>query len=118
MWSVKFIVLFLTFSLGQSSSLLSHDSPSPGCSYHFTDDLPMQSSAWKVLLESGTFSPVQDNTDHHMKRLRHKLAELAAIVDFHKENYAQDVFGDSFQQIEKEVGDLQYPAVIPAGSEI
>jgi hypothetical protein len=53
-----------------------------------------------------------------MKRLRHKLAELAAIIDFHKEKYAQDVFGDSFQQIEKELGDLKYPAVIPAGSEI
>ena len=118
MCSVKFIVFFSTFSLGESSPLPSHDSNSPGCSHHFTEDLPMQSSAWRVLLESGRFAPVQDNTDHHMKRLRHKLAELAAIIDFHNEKYAQDVFGDSFQQIEKELGDLKYPAVIPAGSEI
>ena len=72
----------------------------------------MQSSAWKVLLESGRFSPVKDNTDHHMKRLRHKLAELVAIIDFHKEKYAQDVFGDSFHQLDQELGDPDYQEII------
>jgi hypothetical protein len=91
---VKCIVFLLIFSLGQSSPLPSHDSNSPSCTHHFTEDLPNQSSAWKVLMESGRFAPVQNNTDHHMKRLRHKLAELVAIIEFHKEKYAQDVFGD------------------------
>jgi hypothetical protein len=115
---VKFIIFFLTFSFGQSSPLPSFNSDSPGCSHHFTEDLSKESASWKVFLESGRFAPVQDNTDHHLKRLRHKLAELVAIIDFHKEKYTQDVFGDSFSQIKKELGNLQYPAVIPAGSEM
>ena len=94
------------------------DSHSPGCSHHFTEDLSMQSSAWKNLLESGRFAPVRDNTDHHMKRLRHKLAELVAIIDFHKDIYAQDVFGDSFIQLEKELGELHYQEIIPLQSEM
>ena len=53
-----------------------------------------------------------------MKRLRHKLAELAAVINLNKEKYVQDLFGDSFRQIEKEIGDLNYPEVIPLGSEM
>ena len=59
-----------------------------------------------------------DKTDHHMKRLRHKLAELIAILDFYKEKYAQDVFGDSFQQLDNELGDLHYKEIIPLNSEL
>ena len=110
------LVMFLSPSLTQSTPPHSHHSQS--CSHHFTEDLPMQSSAWKVFLDSGIFSPVPDNSNHHMRRLRHKLAEVAAIIDFHKDKYTEDVFGDSFRQIKKELGDLHYPEIIPFGSEM
>eukprot|EP00092_Neocalanus_flemingeri_P027621 GFUD01029970.1.p1 GENE.GFUD01029970.1~~GFUD01029970.1.p1 ORF type:complete len:247 (-),score=53.11 GFUD01029970.1:298-1038(-) len=110
--------LVLIFCFSHSSPLPVLDSHSSICSHQFTADLSMQSSAWKVLLESGRFSPVKDNTNHHMKRLRHKLAELVAIIDFHKEKYAQDVFGDSFTQLDKELGDLHYKEIVPLDSQM
>ena len=116
MYAFNTFVLCLTLSYSLASPLTSHDSPL--CSHHFTEDLPRQSSAWKVFLDSGIFSPVQDNSNHHLRRLRHKLAEVAAIIDLHKEKYAEYVFGDSFEQIKKELGDLHYPEIIPFGSEM
>ena len=83
------------------------------CSHHFTENFPSKSSSWKEFLDSKKLSPIKDNTNHHIKRLKHKLAELVAIIDFHKEKYAEDVFADSFDQLDKELGDLHYTAIIP-----
>ena len=116
MYAINTFILCLALSYSLASPLTSQDSPL--CSHYFTEDLPRQSSAWKVFLDSGIFSPVQDSSNHHMRRLRHKLAEVAAIIDFHKDKYVEDVFGDSFRQIEEELGNLHYPEVIPIGSEI
>ena len=81
------------------------------CSHQLT--LDPHSSSWAVFLESGVLAPQQDNSNHHIKRLKHKLAELAAIIDFHKEKYVQDIFGESYSQIYKELADLAYPPLIP-----
>ena len=106
--SIKMIsiacIIVIVLSCVSTSPLPSHVSPL--CSHHFTEDIPLESSRWKVLLESGRFSPVADRTDHHMKRLRHKLAELIAIIDFYMEKYAQVGFRDSFCQLGKEMKDF------------
>ena len=53
-----------------------------------------------------------------MNRLRHKLAELLAIIDFHKEDYAQTLFEESYEDLESQLGNLYYPEVIPRDSQI
>jgi len=103
-----FTFLFTLTSIRCSPIIPSQDFAK--CSHQSTTDL--QSSSWSVFLESGIYSPVQDNTDHHVKRLKHTLAELAAIIDFHKEDYTQDIFGESYNKIDKELEDLSYPSLI------
>ena len=90
-----------------------HSSPtSKLCSHQFRED--QESSGWSEFLSSGLFLPAPGgSTSHHMKRLRHSLAELAAILAYHKEEYVQDMMGESFTQIDRELGDLQYPALAP-----
>ena len=84
--------------------------PPQECSHQLTTD--QQSSSWSVFLESGILVPPQDNTDHHIKRLKHKLAELAAIIDSHKDDYTQDIFGEPYNKIDKELGELSYPSLV------
>merc|ERR1712025_543741 len=111
----KIFTFLFTVSSIRCSPIIPSQDPAK-CSHQLTTDL--ESSAWSVFLESGLYSPVQDNTDHHIKRLKHKLAELVAIIDFHKEDYTQNIFGASYNQIDTELGDMYYPEVIPEGSQI
>ena len=78
----------------------------------------LESSNWKEFLESGRFIPHPDPEKHHIRRLRHKLEEVNAIIDFYKDKYSQAVFGDSFDQLNEELGELHYPEVIPEESEV
>jgi len=113
----KIFTVLLTLSSIQTSPIIQSQSLEL-CSHQFSEALPLDSSSWGVFLESGLLTPSQDNTNHHVKRLKHKLAELVAIIDFHKEEYAQDIFGASYNQIDTELGDLYYPEVIPEWSQI
>ena len=90
--------------------------PPLDCSHQLNNDL--QSSSWGVFLESGILVPAQDNTDHHIKRLKHTLAELAAIIDHHKDDYTQDIFGEPYNKTDKELEDLAYPILISENSSI
>jgi len=78
----------------------------------------LKSSSWKEFLESGRFTPHPDHEKHHIRRLKHKLQEVNAIIDFYKDKFTEDVFGDSFEQINEELGDLHYSEVIPEESEV
>jgi len=110
----KIFTVLLTLSSIQTSPIIQSQSLEL-CSHQFSEALPLDSSSWGVFLESGLLTPAQDNTNHHVKRLKHKLAELVAIIDFHKEDYTQNMFGASYNQIDTELGDLHYPEVIPEG---
>ena len=90
--------------------------PPLDCSHQLNNDL--QSSSWGEFLESGILVPAQDNTDHHIKRLKHTLAELAAIIDHHKDDYTQDIFGEPYNKTDKELEDLAYPILISENSSI
>jgi len=105
----KIFTFLFTVSSIRCSPIIPSQDPAK-CSHQLTTDL--ESSAWSVFLESGLYNPVQDNTDHHIKRLKHKLAELVAIIDFHKEEYSQDTFGEPYNKIDKELGELAYPSLI------
>ena len=102
----KIFATLITLSSIPCSPIL----PPQECSHQLTTD--QQSSSWSVFLESGILVPPQDNTDHHIKRLKHKLAELAAIIDSHKDDYTQDIFGEPYNKIDKELGELSYPSLV------
>ena len=102
----KIFATLITLSSIQCSPII----PPQECSHQLTTD--QQSSSWSVFLESGILVPPQDNTDHHIKRLKHKLAELAAIIDSHKDDYTQDIFGEPYNKIDKELGELSYPSLV------
>ena len=102
----KIFATLITLSSIPCSPIL----PPQECSHQLTTD--QQSSSWSVFLESGILVPPQDNTDHHIKRLKHKLAELAAIIDSHKDDYTQDIFGEPYNKIDKELEELSYPSLV------
>ena len=102
----KIFATLITLYSTQCSPII----PPQECSHQLTTD--QQSSSWSVFLESGILVPPQDNTDHHIKRLKHKLAELAAIIDSHKDDYTQDIFGEPYNKIDKELGELSYPSLV------
>ena len=106
-----YLMMIMLISLAHSSPL-AHNT-SPWCSHHLREKSSLQSSKWKKFLDSGLFIPARDNTDHHIKRLRHKLSELVAIINFHKDKYAKDLFGESYRKINKELEDLRFPDLIP-----
>ena len=64
------------------------------CSHQLTTD--QQSSSWSVFLESGILIPPQDKIDYHIKTLKHKLTELAAIIGY----------------IDKKLEELVYPSLV------
>ena len=105
----KIFVTVITLSFINSSPIIL--SPfAAECSHQFSAD--PESSSWSDFLESGILVPVQDNSDHHLWRLKHNLAELVTVIDIHKEEYTQDIFGEPYNKIDKELGDLAYPALI------
>ena len=111
----EIFAMILIMSPTQPSPIISSKSHAD-CSHQFSAD--PQTSSWAVFLESGVLAPQQNNSNHHIKRLKHKLAELAAIIDFHKEKYVQDIFNESYSQIYKELAHLAYPLLILEKPEI
>jgi len=113
-----YLVILMIISLTHSSPLVK--SASPWCSYHLTKRSSLQSSKWKKFLDSGMFNPtrdikvIRDDTGHHIKRLRHKLSELVAIINFHKDRYVEDLFSESYDKIDKELEDLHFLDLIPS----
>ena len=105
----KIFVTVLMLSSVQSSPIILSLIPSE-CSHQLTTD--QESSSWSSFLESGVLVPVQDNTDHNIKRLKHNLAELVAIIDFYKDEYTKDTFGEPYNKIDKELEELAYPSLI------
>ena len=105
----KIFVTVLMLSSVQSSPIILSLIPVE-CSHQLTTD--QESSSWSSFLESGVLVPVQDNTDHNIKRLKHNLAELVAIIDFYKDEYTQDTFGEPYNKIDKELEELAYPSLI------
>ena len=105
----KIFVTILMLSSVQSSPIILSLIPVE-CSHQLTTD--QESSSWSSFLESGVLVPVQDNTDHNIKRLKHNLAELVAIIDFYKDEYTQDTFGEPYNKIDKELEELAYPSLI------
>ena len=105
----KIFVTVITLSSINSSPIILSPIPAE-CSHQFSAD--PESSSWSDFLESGILVPVQDNSDHHLWRLKHNLAELVTVIDIHKEEYTQDIFGEPYDKIDKELEDLAYPALI------
>ena len=99
----------ITLSSVQSFPIILSQIPAE-CSHQFSAD--PESSSWSEFLESGILVPAQDNTDHHILRLKHKLAELVTVIDIYKDDYTQDIFGEPYNKIDKELEDLAYPSLI------
>ena len=107
----KIFVTVLMLPSIQSSPFIPSLIPAAAeCSHQLTTDL--ESSSWSSFLESGVLVPAQDNTDHHVKRLKHNLAELVAIIHFLKDEYSQDTFGEPYNKTDKELEELAYPSLV------
>ena len=76
------------------------------CAHQYEDEESL--SDWEELLLSGTFLPSSHPDRHHIIRLRHKLAELEAVIHHHKEQYCRQVFGYSFKEINSDLQSVHY----------
>ena len=84
-----------------------HSIPTPeNCHHQF--DGPLDHSAWQEVLESGTFLPASDGSNHHLNRLQHKVASLEAVIHHNKEGYTRTIFGSPFPEVNRDLESVEY----------
>ena len=95
-----------------ASALTSRSHSSPlhhhQCPHQYSPDLPQQASSWEQFLASKTFFPTVNNERHHMRRLKHKLAELVAVVENTRNDLTQETFADSYRHVDSELEHVNY----------
>ena len=101
------VVLFIAmFSIDPRSSNPLHNRH---CQHQYSHELPQQSSAWQEFLQSGIFSPSSnDQSRHHLRRLRHKIAELVAVIQHTKNEVSQELFSDPYHQVDSELQQVRF----------
>lgn len=101
--SIVALFIVMCFIDPRSSNPLHH------CQHQYSHELPQQSSAWQEFLQSGVFSPSsKDPSRHHLRRLRHKIAELAAVIQHTKNQVSQELFSDPYHQVDSELQQVRF----------
>ena len=77
------------------------------CQHQYSLEYPQQSSPWEEILRSGTYSP-SISSRHHLRRLRHQLAELSAVIEAHKDDYSSQTFGENYQETNSKLDTVNY----------
>ena len=103
-YQIQSIILVSVFTtISHSSPLHQHQ-----CPHQYSQDLPQQTSSWQQFLASKSFFPTVNNERHHIRRLRHKLAELVAVIENTRNDLTQESFADSYRHVNSELEHVSY----------
>ena len=104
-YQIQSIIIISVFTTTSLSSPLHHHHQ---CPHQYSQDLPQQTSSWQQFLASKSFFPTVNNERHHLRRLRHKLAELVAVIENTRNDLTQESFADSYRNVSSELEHVNY----------
>lgn len=112
-YQIKSIIIVSVFTISHSSPLHHHQ-----CPHQYSQDLPQQTSSWEQFLASKSFFPTVNNERHHVRRLRHKLAELVAVIENTRDDLTQESFADSYRHVNSELEHVHYHHLFTGDNQI
>ena len=104
-YQIQSIIIVSVFTTISHSSHLHHHHQ---CPHQYSQNLPQQTSSWQQFLASKSFFPTVNNGRHHLRRLRHKLAELVAVIENTRNDLTLESFADSYRHVNSELEHVNY----------